>query len=97
MIQSFRDAGTEDVYNGVGSRAARRICPEILWKVARRKLDHLNRAAILRDLSAPPNNRLEALKGDRAGQHSIRINDQFRICFRWTDRGPEDVTIVDYH
>ena len=65
--------------------------------MAQRKLDQLNQAEILKDLRAPPANRLEALKGDRKGQHSIRINDQYRVCFRWTDAGPEDVEIVDYH
>ena len=65
--------------------------------VARRKLVQLNAAATLDFLRAPPGNRLEALRGDRAGQHSIRINDQFRVCFVWTERGPKDVEIVDYH
>lgn len=65
--------------------------------VARRKLVQLNAAATLDFLRAPPGNRLEALKGDRAGQHSVRINDQFRVCFVWTKRGPKDVEIVDYH
>jgi len=65
--------------------------------VARRKLRQLEIAAVLSDLRIPPGNRLEALKGDRAGQHSIRVNDQFRVCFRWTARGPSEVEIVDYH
>ena len=65
--------------------------------MAQRKLDQLNQAEELRDLRAPPGNRLEALTRERTGQHSIRINDQYRICFRWTDAGPEDVEIVDYH
>ena len=65
--------------------------------VARRKLRQLEIAGRLDDLRVPPGNRLEALKGDRAGQHSIRVNDQFRVCFRWTDRGAQDVKIVDYH
>ncbi len=65
--------------------------------VAMRKLAMLNQAGRLDDLRVPPGNRLEALTADRAGQHSIRVNDQFRICFRWTDAGPEDVEIVDYH
>ena len=65
--------------------------------MARRKLRQLEIAAQLNDLRIPPGNRLEALKGDRAGQHSIRINDQFRLCFRWTETGPEDVEIVDSH
>jgi proteic killer suppression protein len=65
--------------------------------VAQRKLQMLDDAAELRDLKSPPGNRLEALSGDRAGQHSVRINDQWRVCFVWTDAGPEDVEIVDYH
>jgi len=65
--------------------------------IAMRKLAILNQAARLDDIRIPPGNRLEALRRDRAGQHSIRVNDQFRVCFRWTDAGPEDVEIVDYH
>jgi len=65
--------------------------------IAMRKLAMLNQAGRLDDLRVPPGNRLEALRGDRAGQHSIRVNDQFRACFRWTETGPEDVEIVDYH
>jgi toxin HigB-1 len=72
-------------------------CPVTLWTVARRKLDQLDAARALDDLRAPPANRLEALRGDRRGQHSIRINDQYRICFAWTQAGPERVEIVDYH
>lgn len=97
MIRSFADTGTEDVFNGRGTKAARKICPDGLWSVAQRKLDALDYAARLVDLRAPPGNRLEALKGDRKGEHSIRINDQYRICFRWTDTGPENVGIEDYH
>lgn len=97
MIRSFRDEGTEDVFRGVDSKAARKVCPTNLLGVARRKLDLLN-AAVSRDsLRVPPGNRLEPLKGDRAGQHSVRINDQYRVCFVWTDDGPEQVEIVDYH
>lgn len=76
---------------------ARRRLPRSLWGVAARKLDALDQAEILDDLRVPPGNRLEALRGDRHGQHSIRINDQYRICFRWTDSGPVDVEVVDYH
>jgi toxin HigB-1 len=97
MIRSFRGAGTEDVFNGRASRAARQLLPQYLWRVASRKLEALDSAEALPDLGVPPGNRLEALKGDRAGQHSIRINDQFRICFVWTNAGPEAVEIVDYH
>ena len=97
MVQSFRDSGTEDVFNGRVSKRARKACPQMLWRVTRRKLDQLNQAEALVDLKVPPRNRLEILKRDRKGQHSIRINDQLRICFRWTDRGPAEVEIVDYH
>lgn len=97
MIRSFRNKGAEDVFNGARTRAARKACPESLWKVAGRKLDQLDSAAELKDLRQPPGNRLEPLRGDRAGQHSIRINSQYRICFRWTESGPESVEITDYH
>ena len=97
MIRSFRDTGTEDIYDGENTKAARRTCPQNNWKVARRKLDQLNFVDELADLRVPPGNRLEALAADREGQHSIRINDQYRICFVWTDAGPEQVEITDYH
>ena len=97
MIRSFRDPGSRDVFDGTRSRSAAKACPPELWRVAHRKLDQLNQAEDLRDLGAPPGNRLEALKRDRDGQHSIRINDQYRICFNWTEAGPDDVEIVDYH
>ena len=97
MITSFRDRGTQDVFNGKRTRAARRVCPQSVWRVAAKRLDQLDSATELRDLRAPPGNRLEALSGDRAGQHSIRINDQYRVCFLWTDAGAEQVEIVDYH
>lgn len=97
MILSFANNGTEDVFNGVESRRARRTCPVELFAVARRKLDQLNAARVIDDLRAPPANRLEALRGDRRGQHSIRINDQYRICFVWSAAGPSSVEIVDYH
>lgn len=97
MIGSFRDRGTEDVFDGRSSRAARKACPQSLWRVARRKLDQLNRVSRLGDLAVPPGNQLERLKRDRAGQHSIRINDQFRICFRWEAGNAYEVEITDYH
>ena len=97
MIVSFANRGTEDIFNGRNTAAARRACLRRLWTVVARKLDQLDSAAALGDLRAPPGHRLEALSGDRAGQHSIRINDQYRICFAWTDSGPERVEIVDYH
>jgi proteic killer suppression protein len=97
VIRSFRDAGTRDIFDGVDSKRARRTCPTLIWKVARRKLEWMDAAAALTDLRSPPANQLEALKDDRRGQHSIRINDQYRICFEWTDGGPDQVEIVDYH
>jgi len=97
MIRSFHDAGTEDIFNGVRTRAARKTCPESLWKVAARKLDQLDSAIALTDVRVPPGNRLEALSGGRVGQYSIRINEQYRICFVWTNLGPDDVEIVDHH
>lgn len=97
LIQSFRCTGTEDIFNGANTKAARQVCPETLWRVARRKLAMLDAACRLDDLRVPPGNRLEALYQDRAGQHSIRINDQYRICFRWTADGAQEVEIVDYH
>lgn len=97
MILSFRDQATEDIFNGRDTKPARRACPTALWTVARRKLDQLNAAVALTDLRAPPANRLEALKGNRRGQHSIRVNDQYRVCFQWTSEGPQHVEITDYH
>jgi proteic killer suppression protein len=97
VIRSFADRGTEDVFDGVNSAAARKACPQALWPIARRKLDQIDSAEELADLRVPPGNRLEALRGDRPGQHSIRINDQYRICFRWSAEGPESVEVVDYH
>jgi proteic killer suppression protein len=92
MIISFRDRDTEALARGT---CVRRFLS--IERVARRKLRQLDIAGRLNDLSVPPGNRLEALKGERAGQHSIRINRRYRICFRWTPAGPEDVEIVDYH
>jgi proteic killer suppression protein len=97
MIGSFHDEGTEDIFNGNNTPAARRTCPQSLWKVASRKLDQLDSVLTLQELRLPPGNRLEALSGDRTGQHSIRINDQYRLCFVWSEPGPERVEIVDYH
>lgn len=97
MISSFRNRGTEELFDGRNTRAAQRACPRILWPIARRKFDQINRVRELRDLAIPPGNRLERLRGDRAGQYSIRINDQYRICFRWEAGYAYDVEITDYH
>ena len=97
MIRSFRDGGTEDVFYGRKTKAARRVCPESVRRVATRKLDQLDSVVSVAELRIPPNNRLKALKGKRKGQFSIRINDQYRICFVWTEAGPDAVEIVDYH
>jgi toxin HigB-1 len=97
VIRTFRDRGAEDVFNGKNTSAARRACPQDLWPMAGRRLDQIDSAGSLDDLRAPPGNRLEALAGSRAGQHSMRINDRYRICFVWTEMGPEEVEIVDYH
>ncbi|MFH1219270.1 MAG: type II toxin-antitoxin system RelE/ParE family toxin [Candidatus Eisenbacteria bacterium] len=97
MIRSFRDSGTADIFDGLDTRAARRSCPPTVWAVARRKLDQINCVAELRDLAVPPGNHLEALKGDRVGQHSIRRNEQYRVCFRWENGEAYEVEIADYH
>ncbi len=97
MIGSFRDEGTEDVFDGRSTRKARKVCPQNLWRVARRKLDQMNQAVELDDLRVPPGNRLEPLTGDREGQHSIRVNDQYRVCFVWVGDRAEEVELVDYH
>lgn len=96
MIQGFGSQAAADVFNGLSTREARRI-PQTIWAVARRKLDMVNAAHELNDLRIPPGNRLEALKGDLRDYHSIRINDQFRVVFRWADSNTHDVDIVDYH
>lgn len=93
----FADRGTRDLYNGVDSKASRKVVPAALQSKAIDKLTLLDAANSLEQLRVPPGNRLEALRGDRVGQHSIRINDQYRICFRWTGTGAKDVQIVDYH
>ena len=96
MIVSFKTRGTEDIYDGRGTKVARKTLPSQLHDRAARTLDQLNAALSLDSLSLP-GLRLERLRGDRTGQHSIRINDQYRVCFRWTEAGPANVEIVDYH
>jgi len=93
VIRGFADKEAEKIWGGMASR---KLPPDI-QQVARRKLRMLNAAATLEDLRVPPANRLEALKGDRKGRHSIRINDQWRICFLWRDGDGHEVEIVDYH
>ena len=93
MIVDFADSETERIWSG---RFSRKL-PQPIQKAALRRLQHLHAANVLDDLATIPGNRLEALRGNRRGQHSIRINDQWRICFRWTERGAIGVEIVDYH
>jgi len=97
MIISFKDKATDDIFNGKPSNAARKACPQSIWRIASRKLDLLDSVLSLNELKVPPGNRLEALSGDRKGQFSIRINGQYRVCFKWTESGPEEVEITDYH
>jgi len=97
MIVSFRDQAAEDIFNGFNSKVARKACPRTLWRIAARKLDQLDSVLSLEELKIPPGNRLEGLSGDRKGEHSIRINEQYRICFVWGENGPYDVEITDYH
>jgi proteic killer suppression protein len=97
MIHSFAGAGTEDLFNGRDTKAARATCPSELRKNARRKLDLLNGAVSLEGLKYPPGNKLKPLSGDRAGQHSIRINRQYRLCFRWENDGAADVEVSKHY
>jgi proteic killer suppression protein len=97
MIVNFADQGTADVFDGKNTKAARKACPKQIWGVAQRKFDQLDSVTQLRDLAIPRGNHPEALSHDREGQHGIRINDQYRICFVWTRSGPVDVEITDYH
>jgi proteic killer suppression protein len=97
VIQSFKGRGTEDVFDGLDTSAARKVCSSTLWQIARRKLDQINRVRDVRELAVPPGNRLERLRRDRSGQHSIRINDQYRICFEWENGHAHEVEITDYH
>jgi proteic killer suppression protein len=96
VIISFKDQTTADIFNGIDSKLARKISKN-LWSLVSRKFDMLNAARDIRDLLAPPGNRLEALKGNMEGLHSIRINDQFRIVFKWLNGNAQDVRIDDYH
>lgn len=97
VINSFYNKGTEDIFDGADTRAARKTCPQSLWSIARRKLDQINRVRLVQELLIPPGNRLEHLRGNRQGQYSIRINNQYRICFTWETHNAENVEITDYH
>lgn len=97
MIVSFRNQATEDIFNGKSTKSARKLCPVTLWKVATRKLDQIDSVISIEELKVPPGNRLERLSGNRKGEFSIRINGQYRVCFRWGKSGPFDVEITDYH
>jgi toxin HigB-1 len=97
MIQSFKNQATEDLFNGAATKAALKLCHRNIWNIVSRKLDQIDSVASLNELRVPPGNHLEALKRDRKGQHSIRINDQYRVCFEWTASGPGDVEVTDYH
>jgi proteic killer suppression protein len=96
MIRGFADQGTEDLYHGKSSKHARKV-PKSIWRVVQRKLDLLNRAVSLRDLRVPTSNRLEKLRGNLEGFHSIRVNDQYRIIFAFRDGDAYDVQVLDYH
>jgi proteic killer suppression protein len=97
VIRSFANACTEDIFNIIDSQRARATCPPALWSVVRRKLAMVNYARDLRELSVPAGNRLELLRGDRAGRYSIRVNARYRICFRWEDGDAFEVEVTDYH
>lgn len=97
MILGFADEGTADLFHGIPSKAARRTLPPELWRAARRKLDRLDAAADPKDLADLPGNRLEALRGDLAGLYSLRVNDRYRIVFRFEHGDASEVRVVDYH
>ncbi len=97
MIKHFKNIGTENIFDGIDSKIARKICPQQIWSVARRKLDQINCVQDVAELQIPPGNRLERLKGDRENQYSIRINQQYRICFVWLEGHADEVEITDYH
>lgn len=97
MIKSFGNCGTKDIFDGRDTKEARKLIRKELWKIVFRKLDMVNAAHEIRDLLVPPGNRLEKLKGKLSGFHSIRINDQFRIIFIWSEGQANSVEIIDYH
>jgi proteic killer suppression protein len=97
MIVSFKDQAAEDIFNGINSKAARKVCPQTLWRITSRKLDQLDSVQQLEELRVPPGNHLEKLSGNRKTEYSIRINEQYRICFMWGESGPFNVEVTDYH
>ena len=97
VIVSFKDQATEDIFNGVNSKVARKACPQTLWRITSRKLDQLDSVQVLKELKVPPGNHLEKLSGNRKAEYSIRINEQYRICFMWGKTGPSYVEVTDYH
>jgi proteic killer suppression protein len=97
MMVSFKNQATEDIFNGKNTKNARKLCPQSLWRVSARKLDQLDSVVKLEELKVPPGNRLESLSGNRKEEYSIRINDQYRVCFKWSESGPFNVEITDYH
>ena len=97
MIESFYNQATEDIFEGINTKNARKTCPKNLWRIASRKLDQLDSISTLEELKIPPGNRLEALSGNRNDQFSIRINEQYRVCFSWSENGPSNVEITDNH
>jgi proteic killer suppression protein len=97
VIKSFANEGTHDIYHGINSKKARKILDPLLCRNARNKLDMINASNSVNDLRVPPANHLEALSGNLKGKFSIRINDQYRIIFNWTDQGAEELETTDYH
>jgi len=95
--EPVKNKGTEDIFNGKNTKEARKRCPRSLWKIATRKLDQLDSVLNIEELQIPPGNMLEIYTGNRKEEHSIRINQQYRICFRWSEAGPDHVEIIDYH
>ncbi len=97
MIKSFKNLGTENIFDGSATKAARKCCPQSIWAVAQRKMDQINRVIDITELQVPPGNRLEQLRGDRENTFSIRINQQYRVCFIWKEGHAYEVEITDYH
>lgn len=97
MIQSFKNQATEDIFNGRVTKFSLKLCPKQFWKIATQKFDQLDSVIRIDELRIPPGNHLESLHGDRKGEYSLRINAQYRICFKWSQEGPYDVENTDYH